>query len=324
MQDARTRRGFTLIEVLVVIAIIGLLVGLLLPAVQMARSAARRARCANNLKQIGQAIHLHAEARNTFPGGSGPGPAYPSYLVQLLPHLEDFPLYNAINLGGHVSLTSAANSTARRQTPGIFLCPSDAGRRPDMEDAINYAGNAGRDANQGEGVFIGKPLATRDITDGLSQTAGVAEWLVGAGFAVDFIEGQGRDLSMIERNRQRYKLKQVYSDNPLDLAAFVRVCGTFNPADIDPRGISGLPKGSLWLKGGILGGTLYNHMMRPNQPSCWADQSLNAVTASSLHGGGAHVLMMDGGVRFVKDSIDPQVWSAVGTRSGGDVLTSGL
>ena len=318
------RRAFTLIEVLVVIAITGLLIGLLLPAVQMARAAAWRTHCANNLKQIGQAIHLHAEARDTFPGGTGPGPAFPSYLVQLLPHLEAVPLYNAINLGGEVDLIGAANSTALGQRPGVFLCPSDAGRRPDMEDAVNYAGNAGRNAHAGEGVFIGKPLATRDITDGLSHTAGVAEWLVGAGFGVDFIEGQGRDLSKFDRNRQRYKLRQVYSDSPLDLAAFVRVCGTLDPADIDPRGISGVPKGSLWLTGGILGGTLYNHVMRPNQPSCWADQDKNAVTASGLHGGGAHVLTMDGAVRFVKDSIDPQVWSAAGTRSGGEAASSGF
>jgi prepilin-type processing-associated H-X9-DG protein len=191
-----------------------------------------------------------------------------------------------------------------------------------MEDAVNYAGNAGRNANDGEGVFIGKPLATRDVTDGLSHTAGVAEWVVGVGFAVDFVEGQGRDMSMIERNRQRYKLKQLYSDSPLDLAAFVSACGTLDPANIDRRGISGVPKGSLWLKGGILGGTLYNHVMRPNQPSCWADQGKDAVTASGLHGGGANVLTMDGGVRFVKDSIDPQVWSAAGTRSGGEAVTS--
>jgi len=258
------RHAFTLIESLVVIAIIGLLVCLLLPAVQMARATARRASCANNLKQIGQAIHLHAEARDAFPGGSGPKPAYPSYLVQLLPYLENTPLYNAINLGGEVSLTSAVNSTAQRQRPQVFLCPSDTARRWDMVDAVNYAGNAGRNANDGEGVFIGKPLATRDVTDGLSHTVGVAEWMVGAGFAVDFIEGQGRDLSMIDRNRQRYKLKQVYSESPVDLAAFVRVCGTLDPADIDPRGISGVPKGDRWLMGGILGGTLYNHVMRPN------------------------------------------------------------
>jgi hypothetical protein len=62
-------------------------------------------------------------------------------------------------------------------------------------------------------------------------------------------------------------------------------------------------------------------MMRPDRPSCWGQQDMDAVTASSLHGGGVHVLTMGGGVRFVKDSIDQQVWSAFGTRSGREVTT---
>ncbi|WP_165236021.1 DUF1559 family PulG-like putative transporter [Aquisphaera insulae] len=317
--NVRRGAGFTLIEALVVIAIIGILVALLIPAVQAARAAARRMQCVNNLKQIGLGIHQHAETRNTFPsGGSGPLPA--SYLVQILPYLENSVLYNAINLTDPFGV---ANSTAQSLTPRYFICPSDAGGRPpDMEHAVNYAGNTGRDVLAGEGIFILKPLAARDITDGLSQTVGVSEWLIGPSFGVDFNPKQGRDLSTIDRNRRRYKLRQVYTDSPADLDAFVRTCETLNLADIDPGGVTGFTTGFSWLTGNLLSGTQYNHVMRPNQPCCWAMQNITAATASSLHVGGVHVLMMDGGVRFVKDSIDPQVWTAVGTRAGGEVVPS--
>lgn len=319
MQDASRRRGFTLIEALVVVMIIGVLVGLLLPAVQAAREAARRTRCANNVKQIGQAIHLHVEARNTFPGGSGSPPANPSYLVQLLPYLENVPLYNAINMEGTLFI-STPNRTAQKQVPGIFLCPSDGGRRPDMEYAINYAGNVGRSRdNQDDGVFARDQVqTTQDISDGLSQTVGVAEWLVGVGFAADFIEGQGRDLSRIDGKRYIYALRRVFLDNPSDFAAFVRVCGRLDRDDINPQGIINHAKGDTWLWGGLMSGTLYNHLMPPNQPSCSARESLDATTATSLHRGGINVLTMDGAVHFVKDSIAHRVWYAAGTRSGGE------
>ena len=135
-------RGFTLVELLVVIFIIGLLVALLLPAVQSARETARRAQCANNLKQIGLALHGYHHVWQSFP---------PAYLTRhvtglelgtgwawgtlVLPYLEQRPLYNATNfdLGfGEVSARPShfglfENRTVRRVSLSMFLCPSGGG-----------------------------------------------------------------------------------------------------------------------------------------------------------------------------------------------------
>jgi prepilin-type N-terminal cleavage/methylation domain-containing protein/prepilin-type processing-associated H-X9-DG protein len=190
------RRAFTLIELLVVIAIIGALVALLLPAVQAAREAARRAQCVNNLKQIGLALHNYDQSHKTLPSGyvsnfdaagidTGPGWGW---AAMLLPQFEQTPIFNAINFS--LAIETAANSTSRLANVNNFLCPSDpsataywAVHRDAATGApvrnicqvapSNYVGmyGTGEPGPDGDGVlFRDSMIALRDVTDGTTQT----------------------------------------------------------------------------------------------------------------------------------------------------------
>ena len=134
------RRGFTLVELLVVISIIAVLIGLLLPAVQAAREAARRASCLNNLKQIGLAMQNYHESIDHFPQGHSQAADMPGYgdkmyagvtewsaHAEMLQYIEGGSLYNAINFSfcGGLNYGAQCNGTAWRTLVPVFLCPSD-------------------------------------------------------------------------------------------------------------------------------------------------------------------------------------------------------
>ena len=137
-EKALPHRGFTIVELLVVVTIIGVLVALLLPAVQGAREAARRAQCLNNLKQIGLAMQNYHATINTFPMRSGlvvrPGviATWNNWSAQslMLQFLDQSPVYDSINFSfeGRASqhnLCNITNSTAFETSWSVFLCPSD-------------------------------------------------------------------------------------------------------------------------------------------------------------------------------------------------------
>jgi len=205
---ARPRRsaGFTLIELLVVITIIALLAGLLLPAVQRSREAARQTMCRNNLKQIGIALAHYAEAKGGFPPGyvssfdnrgTDLGPGW-GWGAMLLPSLEQQPLFNTINFNAPIEHLS--QQTVRLTTLKVFLCPSDsmrpswtastgetwiyAGQVFSVTDPIcdvasaNYVGmfGVGEPGVDGNGIFYRNSfVGYRDITDGTSNTLAVGE-----------------------------------------------------------------------------------------------------------------------------------------------------
>jgi prepilin-type N-terminal cleavage/methylation domain-containing protein/prepilin-type processing-associated H-X9-DG protein len=331
--------GFTLIELLVVIAIIGVLIALLLPAVQAAREAARRMQCTSNLKQLGIAVHNYHDSLGRFPFGAiiappenywvvnGLAPAghyrY-SALAELTPFLEQTNVFNAMNFqlplkdGG--SSIFPQNSTVFLTQVNLFLCPSDGRTTPVSGFAVgNYMACAGdgvigggfgmADPAFGEpnGVFFfnsGKSLA--DLTDGSSTTALMSESLVGNASA---------------------SVTTLPAPNPNEVMAVVAGASPiYNPLSVSEcqSPISYyFKRNTSWAQGDFQAG-LYTHFTTPNSKTldCLRGPYHAWKTARSRHPGGVNVLFGDGSVKFLKDSINPTTWRAVGTRSGGEVLSA--
>jgi len=311
------KRGFTLIELSVVIAIIAILIGLLLPAVQKVREAAARSQCSNNAKQLILAAHNYHDANQMFPPGRNTNAI--STHAFLLPFIEQANVHKTVDFT--VSWNHANNTVARGTKIKTFLCPSDpeANSVPAGWAATNYR------TNQGSGLLHGQPSTTPgninyglpapngpfvpnqtrkmlDITDGTSHTAGFSEHLIG-----DFNNGRSSPTDTFEPGTY-----------PNTADESVALCNAIDPTNLSYQGRSDV--GAPWLQGYHSTST-YFHVSGPNTRSCMWPPGRIATTASSYHPGTVMVAFCDGSVRLVSNSISIANWRAMGSRNGEEVIS---
>jgi prepilin-type N-terminal cleavage/methylation domain-containing protein len=352
----RRSKAFTLVELLVVIAIIGILIALLLPAVQAAREAARRMQCTNHLKQLGLANHNYHDVYKVLPpyrcGTGGSGSIDSGYrmsgLVSLAPFYEAQPVYDharSHNFGPVPWDTWGNVWTVRIPT---LICPSDEeitrsgfgnasykfciGTQTNYNEnewggtwggiesngCYNAIGNPGWDGNWNRKKCFG----FRDIRDGTSNTIAMSERRIGNLVLWYDVANVAQGPGVIPSNRD--------SLNPLDwynacLTTTSQYAGKrYNDTGVEIHTNDNRP-GERWADGQTYYAA-FNTIIPPNGPSCFElessgnDRGRGVWAATSRHPGIVNGLLADGSVRQIANDINTTTWWALGTRAGNEIL----
>lgn len=324
-----TRRstGFTLVELMVVLAIIGLLVALILPAVQQAREAARRTQCNNHLKQIGLALHNYHDLHNTFPPGfTGGFEAHKDdkrwgWGVFILPHLDQAPLYNALDPTDRslfkliftpelIPLIQLRVST--------YLCPSDS---TELLAHVNH------DFTGRPPPPVGPPLPLPITPNHINHRGVKSSTSSYAGSFGDFWRPREGiwNLSYLRGNGVMGCLSRVRIRNIKD--------GTSNTFAVGERtyenyaatwvGVEAWNQCTTWGVS-MVAGTTYYRLNEPATVYPFTCDGFGAAGFSSSHNGGANFLMCDGSVRFVSENIDSRNTDEIDKSSIGDTGKIGI
>jgi prepilin-type N-terminal cleavage/methylation domain-containing protein/prepilin-type processing-associated H-X9-DG protein len=292
------RSAFTLIELLVVIAIIAVLIGLLLPAVQKVREAANRAACANNLKQLGLALHQYHDTYHTFPPGQTDSPRKHVWGTILLPFLEQGPLSSQYHWEVHWYET--INQPVVTTLLKVFQCPSGAGAKVFAENnrPASYPWQAATSDYSACGN-VDSALAAAGFIPPVPPKPNGA-WAVNFGFRIaDITDGTTNTLMIGEITGRPKHYVTGYKIAPNQTT------------DIYGGGWAD------WDNGHQLHGSTPDGL---SEPGPCPMNCTNAAEMYSFHPGGCNICFADGSVRFVRQTINIAVMAALVTRAGGEVI----